>query len=79
MEPYRNRGGPMAEKEYGAPRARAGWVFMSNSTLPDNEPISVLESAVKAKESKGWLVVEFTDEVDTDGEAWGVELTEDGD
>ncbi len=80
MEPYRNRGGPMAEKEYGAPRARAGWVFMSNPTLPDNDPISVLESAVKAKESRGWVVVtqESAPEADADdADTW--ELTEDGD
>jgi hypothetical protein len=75
----------MAEKEYGAPRARAGWVFMSYPDLPDNDPIEVLEAAVEAKESRGWLVVEFTDEVDTNGSSWetvedpDAELTEDGD
>ncbi len=77
MEPYRNRGGPVADKEYGAPRARAGWVLMSYPELPDNDPIEVLESAVKAKESRGWIVVEFTDEVDTDAGTW--ELTEEDD
>jgi len=80
MEPYRNRGGPMPEQEYGATRARAGWVFMSNPTLPDNDPISVLASAVKAKESRGWVVItqEPAPEADAaDGNTW--ELTEDGD
>ncbi len=81
MEPYRNRGGPMPEKEYGAPRARAGWVFMSNPTLPDNDPIAVLKSAVKAKESRGWVVVEVSPNLVTNEEAnsssWDV--TEDDD
>ena len=81
MEPYRNRGGPMAEKEYGATRARAGWVFMSNPTLPDNDPISVLEAAVPAKEARGWFVVEgipdpATDE-EPDSSSWVVTEDED--
>ncbi len=76
-EPYRNRGGPVAEKEYGAPRARAGWAFMTHPELPDNEPIQVLESAVLAKESRGWEVVEEDADPLTDGGTW--ELTEDGD
>ena len=79
MEPYRNRGGPVEEREYGATRPRAGWVFMSYPELPDNDPIEVVEAAVPAKEARGWIIAEFTDEVETDGEAWGVELTEDGD
>ncbi len=77
MEPYRNRGGPVADREYGAPRARAGWVLMSYPELPDNDPIEVLEAAVKAKESRGWVVVEVTDEADTDAGTW--ELTTDDD
>ena len=83
-EPYRNRGGPMPEREYGAPRARAGWFFMTYPELPDNDPIEVLEAAVPAKKSRGWVVVEESpgsdlNPVTDDGEAWGVELTEDGD
>ena len=76
-EPYRNRGGVMPEREYGAPRQRAGWVFMSNPDLPDNDPIEVLEAAMPAKEHAGWVVVEFTDEQDTDLSSW--ELTEEED
>jgi hypothetical protein len=70
----------MAEREYGAPRARAGWAFMSYPELPDNEPIQVLESAVPAKESRGWVVVEAIPDPltnDADGGTW--ELTEDED
>ena len=74
MEPYRNRGGQMPEKEYGAPRARAGWVFMSHPDLSDNEPIQVLESAVKAKESRGWVVA--TDD-EPDSSSWVVTEDED--
>ena len=83
MEPYRNRGGPMAEKEYGAERQRAGWVKMAYPDLPDNDPILVVESAVPAKKAAGWLVVELNDEMDGDGSSWETtndgELTEDRD
>ena len=77
MEPYRNRGGPMAEREYGAPRARAGWVLMSYPELPDNDPIEVLEASVPAKESRGWVVVEEDTDPLTDAGTW--ELTGDDD
>lgn len=76
-EPYRNRGGEMPEQEYGAERQRIGWVKMAHPTLPDNDPINVAEQSVPQKVSKGWLVVEFSDEQDTDGSSW--ELTEDED
>jgi len=82
-EPYRNRGGVMPEKEYGAERQRAGWVKMAHPDLPDNDPILVVESAVPAKKAAGWLVVEFNDEMDSDGSSWETtndgELTEDRD
>ena len=77
MEPYRNRGGEMPPREYGAPRQRAGWVFMSNPDLPDNDPIEVLEAAVPAKEFAGWVVVEAEAEQDAVDSSW--ELTEDED
>ncbi len=82
MEPYRNRGGPMAEKEYGAARQRAGWVKMTHPELPDNDPIFVLEAAVSAKLSKGWEIAEdfvmTVPAVDTDEDSSTWELTEDG-
>jgi hypothetical protein len=67
----------MPEKEYGEERTLAGWVKMAHPTLPDNDPINVLESAVLAKESRGWFVLEFAAEQDTDGSSW--QLTEDED
>ena len=79
-EPYRNRGGVMPEKEYGAERQRAGWVKMAHPDLPDNDPISVSEGAIVAKESRGWVVLTqepASEAGDGDGETW--ELTEDRD
>ena len=82
-EPHRNRGGEMAEKEYGEQRTLAGWVQMTHPTLPDNDPITVLEAAVPAKKSAGWFVVgDESLEVDAESEqgtdsSW--ELTEDED
>ena len=80
-EPHRNRGGEMPEKEYGAQRTLAGWVQMAHPTLPDNDPITVLESAVPAKESAGWLVVgdESQEVFEADDESSSWELTEDED
>ena len=59
-EPYRNRGGVMPEKEYGAERQRAGWVKMVHPDLPDNDPINVAEQSVPQKMSKGWVPVKDT-------------------
>jgi hypothetical protein len=64
----------MPEKEYGAARARAGWVFMSHPDLPDNDPIQALESAVLAKQSRGWVVVE---DDEPDSSSWVVTEDED--
>ena len=78
-EPNYNRGGEMPPKEYGAPRQRAGWIFMTHPTWPDNDPSQVLESAVPAKEHAGWVLVEdeISEAVDEDGDSW--QLTEDND
>ncbi len=79
-EPYRNRGGPVTEREYGAPRARAGWVLMSYPELPDNDPIEVLEAAVKAKEARGWEIVPVDAVPEADADDAGTwELTTDDD
>ncbi len=79
MEPYRNRGGPMAEKEYGAERQREGWVLMTHPDLPDNDPINVLWAAVPAKESKGWELYDEQAVSDLPDDAGSWELTEDDD
>ena len=77
-EPYRNRGGEMPPREYGAPRQRAGWVFMAHPDLPDSDPIEVLASAIPAKEHAGWFVVgDEATEVAEDVSSW--QLTEDED
>ena len=70
----------MPPREYGEERTLAGWVQMTHPTLPDNEPINVLESAVPAKEHAGWVVVEeaSTNSADNDAaSSW--ELTNDED
>ena len=83
QEPHRNRGGEMPAKEYGAPRVRAGWVFMTHPTLPDNDPIQVLKAAVPAKEHAGWELVVADEPADEDEDSAGNvdswQLTEDGD
>ena len=81
-EPYRNRGGVMPEKEYGAERQRAGWVKMAHPDLPDNDPINVAEASVAQKLNKGWFVagdeaLEVAESDADESSSW--ELTEDED